>query len=252
MTYQDHLVVVIGIRRTLLAAREHRINDRIRVREVRVIGDDGEQLGVMPTEQAIQTARDKGLDLVEVASSAKPPVVRILDYGRFKYEQSKRESEGRKKQARVVLREVKMKPNIGKHDMDFKTRTAAKLLRQGDKVKITVMFRGREITHPNIGRQRITTMMEELETIGVPLNVEKNISMEGRFMSVIVAEDKVKAASIAKALAIAEAEDSKAQSEPAAEAAAAAEPTATEPTGTASATSEPTETEDRKTEEAVS
>ena len=152
----------------------------------------------MPTEQAIQAARDKGLDLVEVAPSAKPPVVRILDYGRFKYEQSKRESEGRKEQARVVLREVKMKPNIGQHDMDFKSRTAAKLLRQGDKVKITVMFRGREITHPNIGRQRITTMMEQLESDGVPLNVEKHISMEGRFMSVIVAEDKVRAAALAK------------------------------------------------------
>ena len=215
----------------------------------------------MPTEQAIQAARDKGLDLVEVASSAKPPVVRILDYGRFKYEQSKRESEGRKKQARVVLREVKMKPNIGKHDMDFKMRTAAKLLRQGDKVKITVMFRGREITHPNIGRQRITTMLEQLETEGVPLNVEKNISMEGRFMSVIVAEDKVKAASLAKALesesADKEAPDPAADADPATTAPASVVPPTAEST-TAEATAaepndvEPTETEDRETEEAVS
>ena len=247
--------MVIGKRRTLLAAREHRINDRIRVREVRVIGDDGEQLGVMPTEQAIQTARDKGLDLVEVASSAKPPVVRILDYGRFKYEQSKRESEGRKKQARVVLREVKISPNIGKHDMDFKTRTAAKLLRQGDKVKITVMFRGREITHPNIGRQRITTMMEQLESDGLPLNVEKNISMEGRFMSVIVAEDKVKAASLAKALEIETQREAESEQSP--EVSTDAEstkagPTDAEPSDTDLTTSEPTAPEDRTTEEAVS
>ena len=168
------------------------------MQEVRVIGNDGEQLGIIPVDEAIRIAQESGLDLVEVAPSAEPPVARILDYGKFKYEQSKRESEGRKKQARTVLREIKMKPNIGKHDMDFKTRAAAKLLRQGDKVKITVMFRGREITHPEIGRQRITTMMEQLYTEGVPLIVEKDIGMEGRFMSVVVAEDKVKAASLLK------------------------------------------------------
>ncbi len=201
-------------RRKSLASRELRLNDRIRVREVRVIDDKGEQLGVMATDQALQIAEQRGLDLVEVAPGASPPVTRILDYGKFKYEQSKRESEGRKKQARVLLREVKMKPNIGQHDLDFKARTAAKLLRAGDKVKITIRFRGREITHPQIGRDRIGAIMERLEADGVPLLVEKNFSMEGRFMSVIVAEDKVRAAALAKERAEAEAE---------AEAAAAAE-----------------------------
>ena len=172
-----------------------------------MIDDAGEQLGVLPTEQALQIARDRGLDLVEVAPTARPPVTRILDYGKFKYEQAKKENEGRKKQTRVVLREVKMKPNIGKHDMDFKLRTAAKLLRAGDKVKLTVMFRGREITHPEIGRGRIQTMMQRLEAEeSLPLVVEKNLGMEGRFMSVIVAEDKVRSAALAKERAEQEAE----------------------------------------------
>ena len=191
--------MVAGKQRQPLAKAEHRLNERIRVREVRVIDADGEQLGVMETEKALELAREQGLDLVEVASTARPPVTRILDYGKFKYEQAKRENEGRKKQSRVVLREVKMKPSIGKHDMDFKLRTAAKLLRAGDKVKLTVMFRGREITHPEIGRGRIREMMERLEAEEyLPLVVEKNLGMEGRFMSVIVAEDKVKAAALAK------------------------------------------------------
>ena len=194
-------------RGSFLAKAEHRLNERIRVPEVRVIDDAGEQLGVLPTDQALKIAQDRGLDLVEVAPTARPPVTRILDYGKFKYEQAKKESEGRKKQTRVVLREVKMKPNIGKHDMDFKLRTAAKLLRAGDKVKLTVMFRGREITHPEIGRGRIRNMMERLEEEeSLPLLVEKRLGMEGRFMSVIVAEDKVRAAALAKERAEQEAE----------------------------------------------
>ncbi len=189
--------------RPFLASRELRINDRIRVREVRLIDEAGEQMGVLATEEAIRLAQDRGLDLVEVAPSAQPPVCRILDYGKFKYEQSKKESDGRKKQKNASLREVKVRPNIGKHDRDFKIRTAAKLLREGDKVKITVQFRGREITHPEIGRERIKEIMATLEAEGIPLNIEKSLSMEGRFMNVIVAEDKVKAASLAKEAATA-------------------------------------------------
>ncbi len=181
-----------------LAARDHRVNEQIRVREVRVIGVDGEQLGVLPTEQALTMAREQGVDLVEVAPSASPPVTRFLDYGKFKYEQAKRKSEGRKKQKGVVLREVTMKPKIGKHDIDFKLRTAHKLLADGDKLKITVMFRGREITHPEIGRALIEQVMQRLDEAGIPLVIEKPIGMEGRFMSVIVAEDKVKSAALAR------------------------------------------------------
>ena len=184
--------------RLSLAGRVHRTNERIRTREVRVIAEDGEQLGVLPTEQAIDLARERGLDLVEVAAAANPPVVRILDYGKFKYEQAKKENESRKRQKTVVLREVKMKPKIGKHDFDAKVRTAVKLLREGDKLKITVMFRGREITHPEIGRRLVQTVMDQLEETGIPLSVEKPVGMEGRFMSVIVTEDKVKAAALVK------------------------------------------------------
>ena len=165
----------------------------IRVYEIRVIGDDGAQLGVMPTRQALDLARAQGLDLVEVAPNAQPPVCKMLDFGRFKYEQSKREREGRKRQKGASLHEVKMRPNIGRHDMEAKGRTAARLLRQGDKVKISVMFRGREITHREIGVERIDEMLETLSESGVPVVVERPITTEGRFMSVIVAEDKAAA-----------------------------------------------------------
>ena len=184
----------------LLAAREHRLNREIQVLQVRVIGDDGEQMGVMPTADAFAQAQELGLDLVEVAPSARPPVVRFLDYGKFRYEQAKKRNEGRKRQKNVMLREVTMKPKIGQHDIDFKTRTAQKLLLDGDKLKITVMFRGREITHPEIGRELIGRVMQNLEGLGIPLLVEKPIGMEGRFMSVIVAEDKVKSAANAREL----------------------------------------------------
>ncbi len=170
----------------------------IRIREVRVIDADGEQLGVMPTAQALDLARGQGLDLVEVAPNARPPVAKMLDYGRFKYEQAKREREGRRRQKGPSLHQVKMRPNIGRHDMEAKGRTAARLLRNGDKVKISVMFRGREITHRDIGRERIQEMLESLEESGTPTLIEKPISVEGRFMSVIVAEDKAKAQQLAK------------------------------------------------------
>ena len=200
-----------NVREGPLAGREHRINERIRVPEVRVVDENGEQLGVMATGTALDLAQERGLDLVEVAATAQPPVARILDYGKFRYEQNKREGEGRKKQSRTELREVKMKPNIGKHDMDFKVRTAAKLLHAGDKVKITVMFRGREITHPEIGRNRISTVITQLEEMGIPLTIEKALGLEGRFMSAIVVEDKVKAAALVKERERAEAEASGAE-----------------------------------------
>ena len=194
-----------------LAARDYRVNDQIRIREVRVIGDDGEQMGVMPTERAQEVAREAGLDLVEVAPSASPPVCRILDFGKFKYEQAKKKSEGRKKQRIVLLREVTMKPKIGQHDIDFKTRTACKLLGEGDKVKVTVMFRGREITHPEIGRELLQRVLQRIEETGIPLLIERPIGLEGRFMSVIVSEDRVRAAAVVRererASAMADAEE---------------------------------------------
>ncbi len=170
---------------------------------MRVIGAEGEQLGVMQTIQALDLARAQGLDLVEVAPNARPPVAKMLDYGRFKYEQSKREREGRRRQKGASLHQIKMRPNIGRHDMEAKGRTAARLLRNGDKVKISIMFRGREITHRKIGQERIQEMLETLEEYEVPTVIEKPISTEGRFMSVIVAEDKAKAKALANAKAAA-------------------------------------------------
>ncbi|HEY7802623.1 MAG TPA: translation initiation factor IF-3 [Dehalococcoidia bacterium] len=159
------------------------MNDRIRVREVLLIDDDGTKT-TMPTFEAMNIARDRGLDLVEVAPTANPPVCRILDYGKFKYEQAKKEREAHKHQKQVVLREVRFKPKIGVHDVDFKTRVVQKLLQGGDKVKVSVMFRGREITHPEIGRELLNRVAGNLGGTGT---VEKQPSMEGRFMNMIIA-----------------------------------------------------------------
>ena len=138
----------------------------------------------MPIADAIAMAREQDLDLVEVAPNADPPVCRILDFGKFKYEQSKRDREARKHQKQVVLREVRMKPKIDDHDVAFKTRTAAKLLNEGDKVKVSVMFRGREVTHPQIGRDLLDRIYGDLKELSI---VEKSPSLEGRFMTMILA-----------------------------------------------------------------
>lgn len=145
-------------------------------------------------------ARTANVDLVEVASNASPPVARLMDFGRYKYEQSKKEREAKKHQQNVQLREVRMKPKIDEHDIDFKTRTAAKLLKQGDKVKITVMFRGREITHPQIGRALLDRFVVALDEIA---SVEKDPMLEGRHMTIIMAPDKKKMAAKARAVAAA-------------------------------------------------
>jgi translation initiation factor IF-3 len=137
----------------------------------------------MPVAQALDMARQADLDLVEVAPNSDPPVCRILDYGKFKYEQSKKERESRKHQHHVVLREVRFKPKIDVHDVDFKARIAEKLLREGDKVKVSVMFRGRELTHPQIGRDLLDRVFDKLKEIAI---VERPPTMEGRFMSMIL------------------------------------------------------------------
>ena len=149
-----------------------------------------------PIQQALDMAREAGLDLVEVAPNANPPVCRILDYGKFKYEQAKKEREAHKHQRQVVVREVRFKPKIGAHDIDFKTRLIEKLLKAGDKVKVSVMFRGREITHPEIGRDLLNRVSGNLKDAAV---VEKHPSMEGRFMTMILAPVAQRAASKPKA-----------------------------------------------------
>jgi translation initiation factor IF-3 len=163
--------------------RDYRINQRIRVPRVLVIDEEGEQLGDMPTEDAITLAQDKGLDLVEVAPAADPPVCRLLDYGKFKYLQTKKEREARKGQKITLLREVRFRPSIGIHDIEAKKRQVKKLLAEGSKVKLTVMFRGREITHQDLGVNLLRKMAESFKD---EAKLEKAPSMEGRRMSVTI------------------------------------------------------------------
>jgi translation initiation factor IF-3 len=148
-----------------------------------LVGDKGEQLGVMPLFQALDLAKKKSFDLVEVAPTAVPPVCRLMDYGKFKYEQAKKEREMRKSQKTSILREIRLRPKIGEHDFDAKTRSVKKLLQDGDKVKITIMFRGREITHADIGWRLLEKMMEVLKGT---VSIEKQPMMEGSRMFMIL------------------------------------------------------------------
>ena len=147
------------------------------------MGEKGEQLGIMPLNQALEAARKHNLDLIEVAATAVPPVCRLLDYGKYKYEQTKREREARKSQKVLLLRELRLRPKIGNHDFEAKTRSARKLLDEGNKVKVTMLFRGREITHPEIGWKLLQRMTESLKEVA---SVERQPLMEGKRMSVIL------------------------------------------------------------------
>ncbi len=163
--------------------KELLINHKIRAREVRLIGAEGEQLGIMPLEDALNLARERNLDLVNIAPQAKPPVCRIMDFGKYKFEQSKREKEARKKQKTTSVKEIKMRPNIEKHDFQVKVRNGIRFLQNGDKVKASVVFRGREITHPEIGRVLCSKLAEELQQFA---NVERDPKIEGRNMVMIL------------------------------------------------------------------
>lgn len=160
------------------------MNDGIRVREVRVIDEDGTQLGIMQIRDARRVAEEKNLDLVNVAPTARPPVCRIMDYGKFKYEQSKKEKEARKNQKVVLLKEVRMSPNIEDHDFQVKLKNVLKFLEEGDKVKISVRFRGREITHSSIGQQ---VLIRLAQAAGEKAIVERFPKLEGRSMVMILA-----------------------------------------------------------------
>lgn len=167
-------------------AKELRINEQIRVPQVRLIRDD-QQVGIVGIDDAQRMADEADLDLVEIAPNADPPVAKIMDYGKYKYEQSKRERESRRGSKQVELREVRMRVKIGKHDFDFKSRTARKLLKGGDKVKVSVLFRAREITHPEVGRELLDSFYEGLEDIA---DIDRPPRMEGRFMSMILDPSK--------------------------------------------------------------
>jgi translation initiation factor IF-3 len=156
----------------------------IRVPQVRVVDEDGAQLGVMPTPEALRVAQERGYDLVEVAPMAAPPVVRFLDYGQYKYELTKREKEAKRKQRSVTFKEVRLKPKIGQGDFDTKVRRAIEFLEDGDRIKVSVQFRGRELTHPEIGRNLLTKFSDQIKDHGV---VERAPLLEGKSMHITVA-----------------------------------------------------------------
>jgi translation initiation factor IF-3 len=165
-------------------SRDLRINQMIRVFDVRVVDEDGSQLGVMRTADALRLAQERGLDLVEVAPLASPPVARFLDFGQYKYELTKREKEAKRRQRSVTFKEVRLKPKIGIGDFDTKVRRAIEFLEEGDRVKVAVQFRGRELTHPQIGRDLLDKFAEQIKEHGV---VERPPLLEGKSMHISVA-----------------------------------------------------------------
>jgi translation initiation factor IF-3 len=161
-----------------------RINERIRVPEVRLVGEDGKQVGVVPTEQALEMARDSDLDLVEVAPDARPPVARLLDYSKYKYEQEQKAKAARKHQQQVNVREIKLRPKIAVHDYETKKGHVERFLRRNDKVKVTIMFRGREQAHPERGRALLQRLYDDVAEMAT---IEQEPEQEGRNMHMMLA-----------------------------------------------------------------
>jgi translation initiation factor IF-3 len=166
-----------------------RVNERIRVPQVRLISETGDQVGVIPTEQALRYAQDRELDLVEVAADARPPVCRVLDYSKYKYEQDQKAKAARKHQQQVTIREMKLRPKIATHDYETKRGHVRRFLDHGDKVKVTIMFRGRETTHPERGEQLLMRLAEDVADLGV---IEQRPSLDGRNMTMVMNSLKTK------------------------------------------------------------
>jgi len=160
------------------------VNEEIRAREIRVVDDKGKQLGIMPVKEGLRLAEERQLDLVEVAPGAKPPVCRIMDFGKYKYEQSKKEKEARKKQRVINIKEVKLRPNIEDHDFNVKLRNVLRFLKSGDKVKVSIMFRGREIVHNKLSQQLLERIADEAKEIST---MERKPKLEGKNMIMILA-----------------------------------------------------------------
>jgi translation initiation factor IF-3 len=161
-----------------------RINRQIRTPKVRLISPDGEQVGVVAIQEALEQAAEYGLDLVEIAPNAVPPVCKIIDYGKFRYDQTKKEKESKKSQHQIKVKEIKIKPNIDPHDLQTKIRHARDFVTKGNKVKVTCMFRGREMAHPEIGQKVVKQFCDEIEDIAAP---ESPMKMFGRFLTVVLA-----------------------------------------------------------------
>ena len=163
------------------------INEQIRDREIRLIGEDGEQLGIMSARDAMKLAREANLDLVKIAPTAKPPVCKIIDYGKYRYELARKEKEARKKQKVIDVKEVRLSPNIDTNDLNTKVGAARKFLEKGDKVKVTLRFRGREMAHMNSSKHILDDLAEQLSDIAV---VEKAPKIEGRSIGMVLAEKR--------------------------------------------------------------
>jgi len=164
-----------------------RVNDRIRETEIRLIGADGENVGVTSPSHGMQLAEEAGLDLVEISPNASPPVCKVMDFGKFKYEQQKRESEARKKQKTIEVKEIKFRPNTDTHDYDVKMRNVVKFLENGDKVKVTLRFRGREMAHQNLGLELLHRVAADVDELGKVENMPK---LEGRQMVMMIGPAK--------------------------------------------------------------
>ena len=205
---------------------EHRRNDRIRVREVRLIDHDGTQLGIKPTQEALNLAYAREMDLVEVAPDANPPVCKIMDWNKFKYDMAQRAKEAKRKATTTTIKEMKYRVKIGPGDFDTKTRQVGRFLREGHKVKVTIMFRGRENDHPELGMKILDRVITEVEEVA---KVEATPKRDGRNMVMVLAPDKVKMAATAKAASKADKADRADKADKAAAAAAAAAPSDTSP-----------------------
>ena len=177
--------VVIAFDRSPRRDDRVRTNERIRVREVRVIDETGQQLGIMPPPQAVAIARQKGLDLVEISPTAVPPVCRIMDFGKYQYQEQKRSREAKKHQRVIEVKEIKFRPKVDEHDYDFKKKHIERFLANGDKVKATIFFRGREMAHPEIGRRILERLMGELSEVAV---AEAAPRQEGNQMHIILSQ----------------------------------------------------------------
>jgi len=163
------------------------VNRQIRVPEILLIDENGEKIGIVPPEEGVERAEEAGLDLVEISPKATPPVCKIMDFGKFKYEQQKKAAEAKKKQKIIEIKEVKFRPNIDDHDYDVKMRSVTKFLGEGDKVKVTLRFRGREMAHQDLGRDLLQKVAGDIETLG---KVEAMPRLEGRQMTMIIAPAK--------------------------------------------------------------
>jgi translation initiation factor IF-3 len=176
-------LIICGGEHTISTKETRRINEEISAPEVRLIGADGEQLGIKKTSEAIEIAQKQQVDLVEVAPNAEPPVCRLMDYGKFLYEAQKRERDARKSQTKVEIKEIRLRPKTGEHDIDYKLRRARKFLEKGAKVKVRIRFRGREITHPEVARELMNRIANDLSDVS---EVEKRPAMEGMTMLMVL------------------------------------------------------------------